>query len=513
MKSKKFTDPAPKKSAFMAPWFLFSWMGLILLVVGLLSVPPAQITYAQIGDTETPTATASETATETATASPTATSTASVTSTATASPTITGTPPTPTATGTITPNPLVTITVSPTQASINQLLTFIIRITNPGTAPATNSQVFISFPNYMDVTSATLTGGSGTVNTTVAHAVTVTLGNLMPGSNLTITIVARVNSSLTRTETVSSIASLTYNSSFVRSASTSYTVLVTPTLPGTGHLPITRPVSGWTIWAGGLSGPFVLGLGALLVGRGGKPSRQRKIFLAVIFTGLILVGLAACAQTAQPTLIAAVPGQVIEIPTPTLLPYMPAYRFATPEALVEMPDYPVPTPTLNAAAGVEPGQAKADDSPVVRLAIPALNLDIPVDFIPYDGLTWPIDNLRQQAAWLGNTSWPGLGSNTVLAGHVTVRGLGDGPFRYLENLAPGEQVYVYTENSMYTYTVREQFTVNETDMGVTLPTVNPQLTLITCTGWDTELSIYRFRRVVVADLVNSEPQAVQGFVR
>jgi hypothetical protein len=55
--------------------------------------------------------------------------------------------------------------------------------------------------------------------------------------------------------------------------------------------------------------------------------------------------------------------------------------------------------------------------------------------------------------------------------------------------------------------------VNETDMGVTLPTVGTQLTLITCTGWDDELDVYRFRRVVFADLVKFEPITIQSSLR
>jgi LPXTG-site transpeptidase (sortase) family protein len=124
-----------------------------------------------------------------------------------------------------------------------------------------------------------------------------------------------------------------------------------------------------------------------------------------------------------------------------------------------------------------------------------------------------IEGLRDEVAWLGNTSWPGIGSNTVLAGHVTVRGLGNGPFRYLENLAVGDQVTLYTEEYAYTYTMREQIMVDETNLGVLLATTNPQLTLVTCTGWDTELEIYRYRMVVFADLAHTEPLVRQGTVR
>jgi LPXTG-site transpeptidase (sortase) family protein len=258
---------------------------------------------------------------------------------------------------------------------------------------------------------------------------------------------------------------------------------------------------------------FSLALPVALAGVGVLRGKGNKTIILLGLTfGLVLILAAACGGDETPatdiSFIQAVP---TETSTPTLLPYMPAYRFATPEVYPEFPDYPVPTPTSVPTSVT--GEAQPDTSPVVRLEIPDLKINSIVRFTPFEGLTWPVQGLREDVAWLGNTSWPGLGSNTVLAGHVTVEGLGDGPFRYLENLTTGDEILVYTEESIYTYAVRDQLTVDETDLGVTMPTTNPQLTLITCTGWDTELSLYRFRRVVVADLVSSEAWVRQGSER
>jgi hypothetical protein len=62
-----------------------------------------------------------------------------------------------------------------------------------------------------------------------------------------------------------------------------------------------------------------------------------------------------------------------------------------------------------------------DTSPVNRIIIPVLAVDKIVKYVPYDGFTWMIAGLQQEVAWLGDTSWPGLGSNTALAAHVTLR--------------------------------------------------------------------------------------------
>lgn len=106
---------------------------------------------------------------------------------------------------------------------------------------------------------------------------------------------------------------------------------------------------------------------------------------------------------------------------------------------------------------------------------------------------------------MGNTSWPGIGGNTAFAGHVTVAGMGDGPFRHLDELPVGEIVLLYTERSIYTYQVRESRVTDDQDMSVILPTDNPQISLITCIDWDDETDTYLKRLVVIADLVRSEP--------
>lgn len=106
---------------------------------------------------------------------------------------------------------------------------------------------------------------------------------------------------------------------------------------------------------------------------------------------------------------------------------------------------------------------------------------------------------------MGDTSWPGLGSNTALAGHVSLRSGADGPFRYLERLEADDQVKVYTEENIYTYRVREKKLVEETDLSVIEATDASQLTLITCASWDPQIRYYAQRLIVMADLEKVEP--------
>ncbi len=457
-----------------------------------------------------PAPTPTSTVTPTSTATP--TNTATVTKTAT--PTPTGTLPTPTATGTITPNPTVTVSVSPSEAKVNQSFTFTIKVTNGGTAPTTAGIISNSFPSYIDVDTVTTSKGSATKT---AHAFSVNVGGLAPGETVTIFAIVKVNSSLTRSETVTDQVVFTYDNNLSRAATTSYKVVATTTIPATGQISLleaagleaARSSATWLYWIFAL---LALGVGGLLSVAGMQPGKLRR---GVTFAALLLLAAVAvaCMSKASPTAPAiGLEGSqvVLGTTTPTLLPYMPASAFSTPEPIVTLPSYPIPTPeVLSTQAAGEPAP---DTSPIRRIVIPALGLDTVVAYVPYDEdkMSWLIDGLREEVAWLGETSWPGLGGNTVLAGHITVRGLGNGPFRYLENLAVGDQVTVYTDENVYTYKMREQVSVDETDLGVLLPTTQAQLTLITCTGWDTELNIYRYRRVVFADLVHTEPVVRQG---
>ena len=516
-------------------------LGWVLLLV-FLAVFTMQGNYAasaqfkyQIGDTDTPTATetetttptASETATETATATITATATATGTSTAsatatatstptltwTSTPTVTGTQPTATATGTITPNPILVMVVSPSQAKVNELLTFTVSIRNDGTAPVSGALLSDYFPNYIDVQNVTTTKGS--VSKT-QHSTVVSIATIAPGETIVVVIPVLVNSSLTSTMTLENRATLTASNMNPRTISVYYTIIVSQILPGTGQLPVEEIQSNSL---GGmlsvlLTGAALMTLVLIVLIFGKKKRLSSTAFLMVIFLVIMLVGV-SCLPEGRNTLVAN-PGVESKgsasTATMTLMPYMPAYKFVTPEPYTPLPDYPIPTPVIQ---NTQPSGASPDISPVVRLVIPELSVDAIVKYVPYDDttMTWLIDGLREEVAWLGNTSWPGLGANTVLAGHITVRGLGNGPFRYLEDVAQGDSVTLYTEENKYTYQVREQLVVNETDMGVVLPTVGTQLTLITCTGWDDELDIYRFRRVVMADLVKTEPIKALGSVK
>ena len=290
-------------------------------------------------------------------------------------------------------------------------------------------------------------------------------------------------------------------------------------LPLTGDLPIDAPPSG-------ANRLFILGvilaalLSLLLYAFGIRLWQQRRAgVFEFIFAGTLLLilagGLAVIAWRATP------------YPASNLSPSAAPAAGAAPLALQaplqpqavtpNQPQTPRLTflPFLNKASfqgqrTYDETVQNWDDTLATRLVIPALNVDAPVQLVPFTGQTWDVENLGKAIALLDATSLPGLGSNTVLMGHITVRNEGAGPFRFLHKLQAGETIIVYTQENVYTYAVREQRIVGETDASIIATTDTPRLTLLTCATWDWQAYKYLERRAVTADLVKIEPAEIEG---
>jgi len=223
---------------------------------------------------------------------------------------------------------------------------------------------------------------------------------------------------------------------------------------------------------------------------------------AVIF-GVAGLGFWALARPASeaPPLASRVDSVEKEAPVYTEEPIiMPAWASNEPEKL---PDFPIPTPTFVVTPG--PGGDEPDTSAVNRILVPAIGLDTVVKYVPFDGLTWMIAGLHQEVAWMGDTSWPGLGGNTALAGHVTLRTGGDGPFRHLDLLATGDEITVATDQNIYLYRVVETRVIDETDLSILQNIGGSRLTLITCTDWNGATGFYIRRLAVIAELAETTP--------
>jgi sortase A len=117
---------------------------------------------------------------------------------------------------------------------------------------------------------------------------------------------------------------------------------------------------------------------------------------------------------------------------------------------------PLPTPAPNQA---------------VRLQIPSLNVDAPI--IQGDG--W--EQLKKGVGQYIGSAVAGQDGNVVLSAHNDVYGE---IFRYLDRLAPGDQVVVYTQQRQYIYIVDRTVIVEPTAVEVMASTGSPTVTLISC---------------------------------
>jgi LPXTG-site transpeptidase (sortase) family protein len=437
-----------------------------------------------------------------------------------ATPTLTATA---TATGTIIANPAMSKVGNRTQLIFGQTLTFTITVRNNGTAPALNVRLSDSLEAYayLRVTSPTTTQGTARIEGNANRTVIADIGTINPNQVVTVTFQISVITTPASTQSLFNTATITFvwpegTTNQTRSATSSvFTVLGGSTLPGTGELPLEISPKSSDMEAM----PFIIVLGGLTLSGIALSFRKKGTgkswFWGVggILTSMVVLAiyLSACQPNqsgidmqiqVDSSEHAQTPGFDIA-PTATINPLitLPAYLFGTPQAVETLPSYPIPTPSV--VTETEDGKTP-DTSPIVRIVIPSLEMDAKVAYVPFDGQTWMIQGLREEIAWMGDTSWPGLGGNTGLAGHITVRGLGDGPFRYLGDIVQNDVVYLYTEENIYTYSVRDKQVVDQADLSVIASTDTAQITLITCMEWDEDLEIYLKRLAVMADLVRTD---------
>jgi sortase A len=107
----------------------------------------------------------------------------------------------------------------------------------------------------------------------------------------------------------------------------------------------------------------------------------------------------------------------------------------------------------------------------IRIQIPAIEIDAPV--VQGDG--W--EQLKKGVGQNFGSANPGQNGNVVLSAHNDVYGE---LFRYLDKLAPGDQVILYTQQRQYVYVVDRTAVVEPTAVEVMASTGSPTVTLISC---------------------------------
>jgi len=144
----------------------------------------------------------------------------------------------------------------------------------------------------------------------------------------------------------------------------------------------------------------------------------------------------------------------------------------------------------NAEGGAQPNEAEIPDhlrplvqslasipiptpgpEQAIRIQIPALNVDAPV--VQGDGWQQLKKGVGQN---IGSVN-PGEHGNVVLSAHNDIFGE---IFRDLDQLEPGDEVILYTNQRSHTYIVTESQVVEPTRVEVMAQTTQPTTTLISC---------------------------------
>jgi sortase A len=122
-------------------------------------------------------------------------------------------------------------------------------------------------------------------------------------------------------------------------------------------------------------------------------------------------------------------------------------------------------------------------APGATTAAPPIGTGIGYLVIPKIGLDEVITEGVGEAQLQGGpghypgTSMPGQAGNAAIAGHRTTYAA---PFYNLNELSPGNPVYVLTTQGLFRYTVESQKTVQPSNVSVLNQTSDSQLTLTTC---------------------------------
>lgn len=165
------------------------------------------------------------------------------------------------------------------------------------------------------------------------------------------------------------------------------------------------------------------------------------------------------------------------------VPALPATGFA-PGRVTPLPPAPPAAPPLRGGS--------------IVLAIPALDVRVPVVGVPTGAEGWDLTWLGAQAGYLEGTAFPTLSGNTALTAHVYLPDGRPGPFRDLGELRWGDTLVLEAGGVRYIYQVRQVAVVAPEDLSALRHETLDWLTLITCQGYDERLEGYRWRVVVRA---------------
>jgi LPXTG-site transpeptidase (sortase) family protein len=117
------------------------------------------------------------------------------------------------------------------------------------------------------------------------------------------------------------------------------------------------------------------------------------------------------------------------------------------------------------------------DSPVARLSLPELNIDVPVIPSAYENSKW--EYTTKGVSWLKSTVLPGQIGNSVFYGHNWPN-----IFGRLPSAKPGTKIIIsYADGSARTFLINTTAVITPDHLEILNPTTDIRLTLFTCVGF------------------------------
>ncbi len=438
---------------------------------------------------------------------PTPTPTVIPTSTVTITPVITDILPTPTpgdisATPTPAPtelvkaDPIILKTADKGQAVPGQTVQFTITVRNPGDLPDENVVVTDDVPLPFEVKGATSSHGTVTVS---GQKITVQIGTLPPGTTVTVVVTTVVGpvtkgGNFTNTAIVTGLVngqpiggSSSNGSNIPGPGLSSSTNVTLPGLPNTG-----RTEDGDDKGMASSIGLLLVGLTLFtwLTRHPNIHSNNRRWWRGLSSLLLLVVALNLLSMT----LVQA--GDEEWLHSSSVRPEASDYEL-----------FGKRLSTTRLATTFASTQLTAASGPIVpvRLRIPALGIDTNIEALGLQSSgAMDVPSNIWNGGWLASGTKPGDVGNAVIAGHKdSVKG--EAVFWSLENLSPGDKIYVSDSNgNELTFVVTElaSYPLDNTPLNRVFGLSDqPQLNLITCYGdFVKEQHTYNKRLVVYSHL-------------
>jgi LPXTG-site transpeptidase (sortase) family protein len=143
-------------------------------------------------------------------------------------------------------------------------------------------------------------------------------------------------------------------------------------------------------------------------------------------------------------------------------------------------------------------------APPLRLRIPAIGVEAPLVPLGLNGDGTLQVPRYEEAGWYAGGNRPGETGASVIAAHVDST-TGPAVFHHLDDLEPGDEVYVDYRDATVGFAVRDARSVTKTrfpTQEVYGSTVAPELRLVTCSGdFDRKTRTYSANLIVWADLL------------